>query len=268
MSSTRRPQIENLLRGISTGHVETVRDAWKGLLDQGETAIPAIKAKLATSVWKENPRGPLAEYFGVLLSLLDELDSQVFKREIDRLLKSNLHPMHRKTVEILSRRHSDMPTAHIGSGIPVFVSSDITNPSVVIRNLERWSQTKGLALDGVTRVDVIARHPQLGYLGSYNLFFSGIVLTWPAGQIRGIHLWWRRFRAEFTFYHEVGHHFHRHIEGGQVAKQEKEADDYARSMMRKSRPVLAGIIRGLFVIFKPFLKMLASRTAAEKGNTP
>ncbi len=248
-----RPAIERLLRGVSTDHVETVRDAWRDILQGGATSIRQVEDKLASTAWAENPRGPLAKYFGVLLAILDELDSSAFEKEIKRLQKCNLHPMHIKTLDILSQRIFDDPATYVGDRVPVFVAPDIADRSVVIRNVETWSTTKHLSLDNVTRIDVVARQPGLDYLGKYNLFFSGIILTWPSSTPKGIELWWYRFDAEFTFYHEVGHHVSGHIEGGQVAEQEKEADEYARLMMRDSRPVMMLIGRMLLWPLMPLL---------------
>lgn len=249
-----RPAIERLLRGIATDHVETVRDAWRDILLGGSTSISQIEDKLASPAWAEIPRGPLAKYFGVLLAILEELDTSAFKKAVARLRKSNLHPMHIKTLDILSQRILDEPATHVADIIPVFVASDIADRSVVIRNVETWSKTKSLSLDNVTRIDVIARRPELEYLGLYNLFFSGIILTWPPGTARGVKLWWWRLNAELIFYHEVGHHVSGHIEGGQVAEQEKEANEYARSMMRNSRPVFTLIGRMLLWPLRPLLK--------------
>ncbi|WP_298261638.1 hypothetical protein [uncultured Litoreibacter sp.] len=242
------------MRGISTDHVETVRDAWREILQGGESSIREVQSKLESSAWSENPRGPLAKYLGVLLSILDELDKPTFEKEVERLRKSNLHPLHSRTLDILSRRILEDPATHVADKIPVFVASDIYDRSAVARNIETWSKTKGLSLDNVTRIDVIASRPELDYLGRYNLFFSGIILTWPTETSRGVKLWWQHLNAEFTFYHEVGHHVSGHIEGGQVAEQEKEADEYARSMMRNSRPVLTMIGRMLLWPLRPLLK--------------
>lgn len=254
MNEKTRPAIERLLRGVSTDHVETVRDAWREILQDGEKSIREVQGKLASSAWSENPRGPLTKYFGILLSILDELDASAFEKEIERLRKGKLHPMHAKTLELLSRRIRENPATHVADEIPVFVAADIEDRSVVVRNIETWSKTKGLSLDNVTRIDIIARRPELDYLGLYNLFFSGIILTWPSGTARGVKLWWWRLNAEFTFYHEVGHHVSGHIEGGQVAEQEKEADEYARSMMRNSRPVFTFTGRMLLWPLRPLLK--------------
>ena len=166
--------------------------------------------------------------------------------------------MHVKTLDLLSRRPLENPVVLIMDKIPLFVASDIRDRDVVVKNVETWCKTKGLMLDNVTRIDVIARHPSLDYLGKYDLFFSGIILTWPASPPRGIKLWGCRLGAEFTFYHEVGHHASGHIEGGQVAEQEKEADEYARTMIRSSRPVLMLIGRVLLWPLKPLLKRITA----------
>lgn len=258
MIESTRPAVDRLLRGISTDHVETVRDAWRELLTEGETSVSQIQEKLASSSWADNPRGPLAKYFGVLLSVLNELDSSAFEREVERLRKTKLHPMHVKTLDIISRRIVDEPATHVIGQIPLFVASDIADRTMVVRNIEAWSKTKGLSLDNVTRIDVIARHPELDYLGKYNLFFSGIILTWPSSTASGVKLWWLRLDAEFTFYHEVGHHVSGHIEGGQVAEQEKEADEYARLMMRNSRPVVTFIGRTLIWPLRFLLKRVVA----------
>ena len=267
MKELSRPAIERVLRGISTDHVETVRDAWRDMLVDREASAEDVLLRLSSTAWVENPRGPLAKYFGMLLAILDELDRPSFEEEVARLRQSNLHPFHVMTLDVLSRRVSNQPETEVGAGIPVYVARDVADRAIVCKNIERWSKTRGLSLDGVTRIDVIARHPLLDYLGVYNLFFSGIVLTWPGAPVRVTRLWLERLSAEFTFYHEVGHHVCGHREGGTVAEQEDEADEYARSMMRRSRPVLATTGKMLIWLFKPLLKKMTGaprRSKAEK----
>lgn len=251
MTNKSRPAVDRLLKGISAGHVETVRDAWREILNGGASSVPQIQAKLASSIWAENPRGPLHKYFGVLLSILDELDTSAFESELARLRKSKLHSMHRKTLDVLSQRIQDEPATYVGDGVPVYIAPDISDRSVVTGNIERWSNTRGLSLENVTRIDVIACRPELDYLGKYNLLFSGIILTWPARSAKGLKLWWWRLNAEFTFYHEVGHHVSNHFESGQIAEQEHEANEYARFMMRNSRPVFMTFLRVFLRISRP-----------------
>ena len=268
MDRSRRAPIERLLRGISTDHVETVRDAWRELLNSKEASIPAVRSKLASPAWKDNPRGPLAKYLAVLLSVLSELDHEAFKDEIDRLRKTKLHPQNMRIVELLSRRVAERPLISIGLEIPVFVSREIADPSIVVKNLQKWAKTPTLDLSDVTRVDVIAAHPELDYLGLYNLYFSGIILTWPPKRMWGFRLWFNRLSADFTFYHEVGHHACGHTEGGQVADQEKEANDYAFRAMRKSRPVLTASARMVLLpLMRAIARLLLGKRGSARGST-
>ncbi|WP_368345920.1 hypothetical protein [Pelagovum sp. HNIBRBA483] len=257
----RRPAIDRLLRGISTDKVETVRDAWRELIGEGASSAQLIQEKLNTSAWLDAPRGPASRYFGVLLALLDEVDPAAFEKEVDRLRASRLHPLHRQTLELMAKRIGEVPAMHLAGGIPVFVSSDIADRATLIAGMQRWSQTRGVSLAHITRIDVIGREQGAGYLGKYNRFFSGIVLTWPSGPSRGIRRWWRRLDGEFTFYHEIGHHTAGHIEAGQVDTQEQEADDYARTMMANARPVLTSVVRALIWPFRPLLRRLAAAGA-------
>ncbi|SHH80345.1 hypothetical protein [Marivita hallyeonensis] len=259
-----RPQIDKLLRGIATGHVETVRDAWRDLLQDSDNAVPEVLAKLASPAWTDTSVGPRAQYFGVLLALLDALDPEAFRQESLRLSKTPLHPLHRKTLTLLSKRLTEEPAAHLNERLPVFVASDIDDPHGVVTAVSRWARTRGLDLDGVARVDVMPADPSLDYLGLYNLFFSNIILTWPAQSPRGPRRWWQRFRTEFTFYHEVGHHACGHLEGGTVADQEAEADAYAAKMMRRAHPVLAALA---FVLVKPFAIVLKRLLRPSEGTS-
>ncbi|AZQ65846.1 hypothetical protein EF888_01070 [Silicimonas algicola] len=213
-------------------------DAWRDVLRDREVSVVDLCRKLDSSAWQEKPHGPSGKYFGVLLAALHELDRDIFVREVDRLNDIPLHPLHRKTLEILSRRQNDKPVTQVGGGIPVYVADEISEPDLVADNVRRWSRVRGLNLDEVTRIDVLARHPALDFLGCYDVQLSGIVLTWPVDRVSGIRLWWRRLDAEHTFYHEVGHHACGHLEGGQVATQEAEANVYAVKMMLRARPPL------------------------------
>lgn len=247
-------QINNLLRGVNFSNVETVRDAWRELLDQGEAASPLVREKLRNPAWEKKSQKRLVDYFTVMLSLLGELDPRACREEIQRLRGGKLNPVYGKVVDALARRLNDRPATHIGPSIPVYVAEDIEERDFVIACLERWSCTPGLELEGVTRISVVAEDPDFDYLGQYCLYLSGILLTWPPKRVGMSRLWWQRFQAELTFYHEVGHHACGHLEGGQVEEQEKEADRYAAKMMLRSRPVFTRVLRAVVNTIKPLLR--------------
>ncbi len=223
----------------------------------GASSIETIQCKLKSPAWAEQPRGPIANYFGILLAALDELDKPAFEAAVARLRRSKLHPVHARTLELLAQRLLDEPATYVAEAVPVFIASGLADRDRIVRCIEGWSETEGLALEDVTRIDVIPRDTELNYLGKYSLRYSGIILTWPVGPARGLALWWRHLNAEFTFYHEVGHHVSGHVEGGQVEEQEQEADAFARSMLRRSRPVLMSVARAMLWPLMPVIKRAA-----------
>lgn len=251
--------LNKLLRGISNDHIETVRDAWRALLSDQEGAVPVIKKKLSSKAWRNSPPGPLPKYFGILLALLSELDSDAFRQEVTRLARDKLHPVHRRTLDLLAKRLDEAAATQIAGNVPVFIADDVPSPERVIKDLQRWSNTTGLSLENVARIDVIARRAELDYLGKYNLFFSSIVLTRLTSQPKGPAGWIETFNNEFTFYHEVGHHVLGHSEGGQVAEQEAEANAYARFKIHASRPIIISFAKAVLWPLKPVLKPLLTR---------
>jgi len=266
MSDPSNAMLNRLLRGISTAHVQTVRQAWRELLDERHIATPLVREKLCSDVWRNKPHGPSASYLGVLLALLHELDSEEFKKEIQRLRAEPLHPLHKHTIEMMAKRRGDQIFGKINGQVPVYISREIDQPDLVFSYLQRWSQTRDLAFSKVTRLDIIAFHPEMDYLGRYNFFYDGIVLTWQNEVSSGFASWWRKTRAELTFYHEVGHHYFQHSEGGQVKEQEREADNYQRLMFRNAHPILVTVGR---VIFSPILlaMKLSKYLSKERSNS-
>lgn len=255
----KRRDIDDLLRGISTNHVAIVRNAWRRLLDDPETAVPAVLGKLAPSDWSENPNDPAQRFFGVLLALLYELDPAAFSAETARLLATPLHPLHRKTVELLSKKQDDRTAGHIGASVPVYIADEIGDPASILTDLTRWSRTRGLDLKNITRIDVITREPSGDYLGCYDLLLSGIVLTRSPQPGRGLTALLQRIGDERTFYHEVGHHACGHTEFGQVDEQEQEANEYARLMFRRAHPILTAVVRAIAFPIRPILRVLLAK---------
>lgn len=175
--------------------------------------------------------------------------------------------MHRHTVDVMSKRKGDRVYGTVSEGVPVYIADDVDQSEMVYRYLQRWSCTPDLAISSGVRIDVIALADDMDYLGRYLLYFDGIVLTWQNGNLYYLRRWWRKFQTELTFYHEVGHHFHQHSEGGQVKEQEKEADDYKRLMFRNAHPVFVPVARVLFAplfwIMKIRNRLIRMRDATE-----
>lgn len=150
--------LQRLLRGVSTNHTPTIRDAWRALLVQ-DGAAEAVQRTLASLSWSDNSRGPAARYFGVLLALWAELDTEMFRAEVARLRRVKLHPYHRRTLDLMARRADAPPAAFLGDRLPLFIASEFSDRSGIAATITNWSTTPNLSLDQITRIDVIAPAP-------------------------------------------------------------------------------------------------------------
>lgn len=164
---------------------------------------------------------------------------------LEQLDAAPLYPMHRQTITTLAQRLSDTPIGYVAHTVPVYVARDVPEPAQVMDDIAGWARMAGMTFDGVTRVSVIARHGDLQYLGCYDILYLGIILTWPVAASGPGLRWLRQLETEWAFYHEVGHHVCGHLEGGQVAEQEAEADAFASARFRQAHPMISGIGRAI-----------------------
>ena len=185
-----------------------------------------------------------------------ELDAGIFKSEIGRLETAEIHATHRLTLNLLSKRAEDRMYGKIDDLVPVYISDEISDPVEVFNRIEKWSKTQDVAISSVARIDVIKDRDEFDYLGLYDIQTDAIILTWYDEEERGLLRWLRQYKAEHTFYHEVGHHFFQHSEGGQVEEHEKQADDYARQMMRIAHPKVFRSLRVAFFPLRALVRMV------------
>ena len=243
MSHASKVALNQLIQGIATQNVQFVRDAWRELLNEPQTSSHLVCKQLRSDAWLKKPVGLSAVHLGVLLTLLHTLDAELFRNEVAKLRAEPLHAAHTQTIEMIERRYSDRVFGKIGDEVPVYISQEIDQPELIFTLLQRWSKTRDLAFSNVTRVDVIALRSEMDYLGRYNLYFNNIILTWQNEVSSVPAQWWRKICTEWTFYHEVGHHFYQHRESGQIEEQEQEAEDYAWRVFLNAHPILKNSAR-------------------------
>ena len=103
----------------------------------------------------------------------------------------------------------------------------------------------------------------MDYLGRYRINYSSIVLTGPGMKYRGIRKLFYKLTAEFTFYHEAGHHALGHLEYGQDEDQERAANHFARICYRNSHPIFTGIGR---ILLKPVVPIVRHQLRKSKAG--
>lgn len=250
--------VNKVMSGHVAHHAESIRDGWRAAFEHRKEAVDVICTRLASAVWQEAPRGAAVVQFGALLALLDALDRDVFSAQMIALQNQKLHPVQARTRDLMAHRVGEAPVMMLAEGLPVYLADTLHNKDDILDHLKRWVQTPGLELENINRIDVIQKSMAIDYLGLYSVYYSCIVLVWPARRQRGLGLWAKLKRAEFTFYHEVGHHASGHLEGGSVAEQEDEADAFALRSMARAYPRSFAVLRVLIWPLRPLLRRLAS----------
>ncbi|MBW8636097.1 hypothetical protein K1W69_02775 [Hoeflea sp. WL0058] len=246
-----RAALKKLLGGVAGSNTRMTRDGWRVLYAIGTPAKPVILEQLRSPKWAEYHRGPQARFLAVLLSILNEIDSDQCARELRRLRRSKLHSLHRRTVDLLASVVADRSYCFEKRGVQITISTKLKDPEKIAKMVSRWLHTPDARdLQKLTSIDVMPFHEDLDYLGYYRTEFSKILVTWPSKNI-----WYRSFfyrlNAETTLYHEIGHHVCGHLEGGQVEEQEKEAKGYASRMLRRAHPLLVALAFAVGVFVMP-----------------
>ncbi|MEL7467168.1 MAG: hypothetical protein AAFN27_01860 [Pseudomonadota bacterium] len=252
-----------LLRGVGHDASNDIRQAWQRLTELGQDAVPAICRKIIDGDWSVHQNPTQSRYLKVLLSLLAEINKDRCQDVIVRLRREGAHPLHAKTMDIISERMAETPVERVLQGILVRVSPALSDPDGILKRIERWLRIPPAEdLTGIQTIDIIPDDPLTDYLGKFDYRFSGIVVTWP-DKTEG---WIRRqlslLSTEQTLYHEVGHNAFQHAELGQVPEQEAQANRYQRKMFRRAHP-LAVITAWLFFWPYPLVRMLRRKLRAK-----
>ena len=249
--------IKQLKRALMTRQTDLGRDAQKMLFAAGEAATEPLLRELRQINFSKKPHPlelSLVTGFCLALHDINERESEKF---ITNALSKRCHPAVRSSLTgILRHKTSDYRQSDY-QGIQIFEHAKIDKRRNASDHVKGWlGNIPDHDVEGISRIYLIKKANWQDFHGYYAQTLSVIVLVWkeyfhPYNPLQ----WFVRFSHERTFYHEVGHHFHRHSESGHVPEQEQEADAYARRLMRNAHPRL--------VSFASFLRPLVGGKASE-----
>lgn len=261
-----KDSLNSLMRGIANHDTQLTRDAWRDLIEIGPAAVPVVLEKLHATTWAKHARGPQTRYFAALLGLLLAMDKAAAHAEMTRLSNSKTHPLHRQTLKLAMAQLEDTPAEYRVRGIPLVISNDLPQPEKIRTLISKWmGQVPVNDLENLTRIDVVPYQPQFDYGGRYNIYFSGVILVWPALSEDDFFPlpWLNLLLTEQTFYHEIGHHAHGHLKFGQVKTQEDQAKEYALKMSMRAHPIFA-LLRHPYNLWRRGRKFIRSRRPENK----
>ena len=223
---------------------ETFR-AYKRLYRFGPTAIPHITKYLNEMEFSEMRRSVEFRFLNGLLSLLNDIDENQ-ARDVGETIISIAHnpAVEQRVISICEFTITNFDEYTIDP-LRVFEAKELGANGLIGDCLLRWiSFVPPEDLEKLERVYVVPENDE-AYLGTYMPILFNIMIVWSEYFGRGNPLnWASRLQVESTFYHEVGHHAHRHTFGNDP-DQEREVDSYAKKLMARSHPRLRRVARFL-----------------------
>lgn len=229
--------INQLKRGLVSRHYPTQAKAYKKLFESGAKSIPLLLQELQLIELKKNRRPEILVLATGLLVILHDLDEEISEKFVKNVLSEKCDETTARAFKSILRfkKSNFQETAYLDTII--LEDKTIDSRHQATAHVLRWLEIiPPNDLKGVPRIYLIPYKSHYDFLGNYLPFIGVINIVWntdnhPFDPIQLVN----RFRKQITLYHEIGHHFHKHTEGGQVPEQEKEADTYAYKKLGKGR---------------------------------
>ncbi len=187
-----------------------------------------------------------------LITALHDVDEAASADFIDASLTRACHPLYEAVFRsVLRYRRADFREVRV-NGVNILEARAIDERYNATKYLCGWLENIPSGdLNGISRIYIIEANMEQDFAGYYRPHFALVTITWltmvgPTSPIQ----WLFRLRHELTFYHEIGHHKHRHTLGGQVPQQEREADRYRGQIMLLAHPWLTRIGVAIVRLFR------------------
>lgn len=240
-------EVENHLKTLSRGLMNDdpygTYSGYCALYKIGHPALPALtksvlKCDVSVVKYKE-----LTRYVVGLISLIHDIDENKGKSVIDKVKSNGCVDHLRVQLESISQFSLKGYDKYDLKGIEVIEHKELAPEGEIRTYLENWiANIPEKDLEGVVRL-VVCKPEDIKAAGTYMPMLQKIAIAWHSDLISD--KWLHRFflfSTEHTFYHEVGHHVHRHT-FGQIPQQEKEANAYAAKLMKVAHPKTVTLIR-------------------------
>lgn len=187
-----------------------------------------------------------------LLTVLHDLDESAAAKYIDDLKERSDSPALVSSLNVLSRFKRSNYRISIFDHIEILEENKIDERYRASEYVRQWLANVPVDdIEGIRRIYLLASDVPRDYSGNITIFFSVISIVWDTALHPRVPMHWLlRLHNEQTLYHEIGHHRHKHQEGGSVPEQEDEANAYARKTIIAAHPYIAATAKALSLMFR------------------
>jgi len=214
----------------------------KELYQIGESALtPLIEAVLPHDWSKIDNKNQMRLLTGIV-SLINDINEEACQKTAKTIIERGCTRAVKQCLNSITAFTLNDYSLHNIQGINIYVLKEFKDIDFIENKLNEWFLIVPIEdIEEIERIYVIPYHEDYTYSGTYTPILSYIKLVWERDEADSfIWKWIDLLRTEHTLYHELGHHVHRHT-FGQDTDQEKEADEYASILMKKSHPTMRKI---------------------------
>lgn len=192
-----------------------------------------------------------------LASSLHDVSEMQSRKFLIRTLAGKCHPSVSAMLKSIRRFDSDNFAKCSFGKIAILEEMTLDKSLFASNHVLRWlSNVPGKDLEGIERIYILNDDIERDYIGNYAPRLNLISVVWRRPYFRRFPLnSFRRYEAEKTLYHEIGHHACNHLEMGVVPSQEEEAEDYANRYMSLSHPQLRRFARAVRPVVMPLVQL-------------
>lgn len=235
---------------LMQGSYEQVYKAHRALYNIGTEALPLIEEVIFRQPWEDVGHGAQIGQLIGMLNLIHDIDEERAKAVGDQIRKAGCSVKVERRIAAITTFTVDNFNFFDVAGVKIFQSKQLGKQASFEKRTRKWlAVVPPEDLAQIERLYLVPKSDS-DYLGYYMPILCKTVVEWnmPFSKFNPTS-WVALFFIKKTFYHEIGHHAHRHT-FGQDPDQEKEADRYAAKLLFKSHPMLMGALKkiiGLFV---------------------
>ncbi len=250
MSELNEPEqlLKTFIAAIVNHSTHDTVKIYRELYQLGEPIIPAIETQLLGYTWENIDNKVQVEILSTLLSLVNDINEESARELGKKIQNKGCNAVVKvKIKSILAFSLNDFRNYQIQE-VEIYQLKSLDHDSRIKNKMISWlSSVSNEDLKKIERLYIIPADAK--YSGTYMPMLCKIMIVWDCSYSEYNPLsYFRLLRIEHTLYHEIGHHVHRHT-FGQHPEQEKEADRYAKILMRKNHPILYRIAKTVKCIF-------------------
>lgn len=241
--------VKSFIRALALDSRKKIYQHHRKLYKHGVTVIPALEEFILAQPWGKIKHGHQIFMLTGILGLINDIDEERAAEVVQKIQKKGCNKM--VEVRMLSVVKFSLSQFEFGSilGVNTYISKELSGHSVIRKKMLDWlSKVPSSDLCGIERFYITSELEE-DYRGAYMPILSDITVVWLHGVSYYSPLSYPLlFQIEKTFYHEIGHHVHRHT-FGQDPEQEKEADEYAEQFLKMNHPFLKIVVRTVRYVF-------------------